>query len=72
MNTEHECRLKVQTKCHQNLSVIKITVQVINVKKEKSLNSRIEASDINFIKALVKADYVINYAPVFNEFTSLI
>ena len=42
-----------------------------NLKEEKSLNSRIEISDVNFIIALVKADYVINYAEVFNEFTSL-
>lgn len=66
------CRLKVQTRRHRNLSSIKITIQLINLKKEKSLKSRIEASDVNFIIALVKADYVINHAEVFSEFTSLI
>lgn len=65
------CRLKVQTRRHRNLSSIKINVQLINLKKERSLKSRIETSDVNFIIALVKADYVINYAEVVSEFTSL-
>ena len=42
--------------------MIKITVQLSNLKKEKSLKPRIDASDVNFIKALVRAGYIINYA----------